>query len=346
MLKISFVFLTAACIAMSYAGGKLVNNVFGVSKQWSIVVITSIVILYSFFGGIRATIQTDALQFGHFVVLIPLLVIMMIFSDGLPTAEVSGQMKASTRLAWDGYSLSALVGLAVVWSVMSGFDPIIVNRMLASRSDKAVRNALVAVGGFLVLWLLLMNVIGVIGKTLHPELQDSDQLLLNIAEIHFPGILYAIFVIAMIGVVMSSQDSILNSVAVIFSEDLVSPLWLDMSDGQKLLFSKLSTIGIGIIAIIVAGYVDSILKVLSIVFSYYLPIMVPLILLSVLLKRHYWQAAIASMILTPVFFLLWESSGFGEAFPSVVFALLINFLVYGIVHLILSKRELTTASSL
>lgn len=338
---INFWFLTAACIAMSYAGGELVNNVFGVSKQWSIVVITSIVILYSFFGGIRATIQTDALQFGHFVVLIPLLVIMMIFSDGFAMTEVSAQMKASTRLAWDGYSLSALVGLAVVWSVMSGFDPIIVNRMLASRSDKAVRNALVAVGGFLVLWLLLMNVIGVIGKTLHPELQDSDQLLLNIAEIHFSGILYAIFVIAMIGVVMSSQDSILNSAAVIFSEDLVSPLWLDMSDGQKLLFSKLSTIGIGIIAIIVAGFVDSILQVLTIVFSYYLPIMVPLILLSVLLKRHFWQAAMASMILTPVSFLLWESSGLSEAFPSVVFALLINFLVYGIVHLILSKRELT-----
>ena len=145
---------------------------------------------------------------------------------------------------------------------------------------------------------------------------------------------------------MSSQDSILNSAAVIFSEDLVSPLWSEMSDGQKLLFSKLSTIGIGLISIIVAGFVDSILGVLSIVFSYYLPIMVPLVLLSVLLKRHYWQAAMVSMILTPLSFLLWEFSGLDEVFPSVVFAFLINFLGYGIVHSILSKRKPTVSSLL
>lgn len=265
----------------------------------------------------------------------------MIFSDGFSLAEASTQMKVSTRTAWDGYSFSALFGLAFLWSLMSGFEPVGINRMLASRSDKAVRNALVAVGIFLALWLLLMNVTGVIGKTLHPELKDTDQLLLNLAEIHFPGILYAIFIIAMIGVVMSSQDSILNSAAVIFSEDLVSPLWPSMSDAQKLLFSKLSTIGIGVIAIIVAGFVNSILQVLSIVFSYYIPIMVPLILLSVLLKRHFWQAAVVSMILSPMSYILWESSSLSGAFPSVVFALLINFLVYGIVHLILSKRKPT-----
>ena len=144
---------------------------------------------------------------------------------------------------------------------------------------------------------------------------------------------------------MSSQDSILNSAAVIFSEDLVSPLWSEMSDGQKLLFSKLSTIGIGMTAIIVAGFVDSILGVLSIVFSYYIPIMVPLVLLSVLVKRHYWQAAMFSMILTPLSFLFWEFSGLDEVFPSVVFAFLINFLGYGIVHLILSKRRLTISST-
>ncbi len=343
---INFWFLTAACIAMSYAGGELVTNVFGFSKQGSIFVITSVVILYSYFGGIRATIQTDALQFFHFVVLIPLLVIIIIFSDGFSLAEATTQMKVSTSSGWDGYSFSALLGLAFIWSFMSGFDPIIVNRMLASRSDKAVRNALIAVGIFLALWLLLMNVIGVIGKTLHPELLDTDQLLLNLAEIHFPGILYAIFIIAMIGVVMSSQDSILNSAAVVFSEDLVSPLWPSMSDPQKLLFSKLSTIGIGMIAILVAGFVDSILQVLSFVFSYYIPIMVPLILLSVLLKRHYWQAALVSMILAPLSYLLWEFSGLNELFPSVVFALLVNFLSYGIVHLILSKKKPTVSKPL
>ncbi len=343
---INFWFLTAACIAMSYAGGELVNNVFGFSKQLSILGITVIVILYSFFGGVRATIQTDALQLIHFVILIPLLLLLMVFSDGFSIGDVSTQLKASTVSAFDAYSISALFGMAFVWSLMSGFGPVVVNRVLASRSDKVVRNALVAVGIFLALWLLLMNVIGVMGQTLHPELQDSDQVLLNIAEIHFPEILYAIFVIAMIGVVMSSQDSILNSAAVIFSEDLVAPLRSQMSDGQKLLFSKLSTIGIGVIAIIVAGFVDSIMEVLSIVFGYYIPIMVPLVLLSVFLKRHYWQAAMVSMILTPLSFLLWEFYGLNEVFPSVVLAFLINFLGYGVVHLILSKRTPTVSSPL
>ena len=59
----SLLFFGSITVAMSYAGGELVNNVFGFSKIWSIVIVTTIVIGYSYFGGIRATIQTDSIQF-------------------------------------------------------------------------------------------------------------------------------------------------------------------------------------------------------------------------------------------------------------------------------------------
>ena len=58
--------LASITIAMSYAGGELINNIFGFDKTLSIAIITSLVVIYSFFGGIRATIQTDAIQLIHF----------------------------------------------------------------------------------------------------------------------------------------------------------------------------------------------------------------------------------------------------------------------------------------
>ena len=86
------------------------------------------------------------------------------------------------------------------------------------------------------------------------------------------------------------------------------------------------------VAIVVAGFVNTILQILEFVLSYYIPIMLSLILLYVLLKGHLWQVAMAFIIVPYLSFLLWESSALDEVILSVVFALLIHFLGCAIVR--------------
>ena len=261
---------------MSYAGGELINNVFGFSKLWSIIVMTSIVIIYSYFGGIRATIQTDAIQFIHFIILIPILALLIIFNDNFSWQEYSEIASVSTTTAFNLKPTTAILGMALLWLLSaSGLDSAGLGRFLASKNSKTAKNAAIAAGVFMGLWFVLMVFIGSAGYYLYPDLGDNDQVLLQIASNNFPGILYGIFIIAMIGVVMSTQDTLLNASSVLFSEDIVSIFFPDINETQKLVVAKSYTVFLGLISILIASILSSVLGAIMTVTEYYIPIMIP-----------------------------------------------------------------------
>ena len=252
---ISLYLVVAVAIIMSYAGGELVNHVFGLSKFWSILVITVIVTAYSSFGGVRATIQTDAFQFINFVILIPLLAILMIWSPTFNWEAYQTFSVQQTATAFNEQSTIALLGLVVYWVVStSGLDPGFFNRYLAARSPQVAQRATVGAGLFIGAWILLMVFIGDAGAYLHPELTGNDQVLFAIGAAHFPSWLYGLFIIAMVGVIMSTQDTLINTSSIIFSEDLLGTMRPKISQQQKLIFAKGFTVFVGLLAILIAGF--------------------------------------------------------------------------------------------
>ncbi|NND34836.1 MAG: sodium:solute symporter family protein [Saprospiraceae bacterium] len=304
---ISVWFMASISIAMSYAGGELINNVFGFSKIWSIVIMTSVVILYSSFGGIRATIQTDAFQFSHFVILIPILAFLITSSDAFSWVGFKEHMRETTQIGFNGQTLSGGLGLVLFWMFSgAGFDAPLINRFLASKNASVARRAAFTAGIFIFIWVGVMVFIGNAGAYLHPDFIPDDQVLLHIAKQYFPGILYGVFIIAMIGVVMSTQDTTLNSASIVFSEDIMGAIYPALSESRKLNYARIFTFVIGGLAIIIASYMQSILNVIIVIFSFYLPVMVPVILFSVFKQNHHWQSAVAAMITGFFTYLCWN----------------------------------------
>ncbi len=202
----SLLFFGALAVAMSYAGGELISNIFGFSKTWSIIVVTTIVTLYSFLGGIRATIQTDSIQFVHFVILIPILAFLLLTGDNFEWSAYTETVSIQTTEEFNMKPTVGILGLSLLWLMSAtGLDAGGLSRFLASKSNKVARNATIASGIFLIVWMVAMIFIGSVGHYLYPDLGNSDQLLLHIASEHFPGFLYGIFIVAMIGVVMSTR---------------------------------------------------------------------------------------------------------------------------------------------
>lgn len=335
---VSWILMSALTIIMSYAGGELLNNVFGFSKFWSIFLMTTIVIIYSSFGGIRATIQTDAFQFIVFVILIPLLGILMLMNPGF---------------SWDAYAieatdaanlhLSTQTGGAVlaVWLALTlsntGLDAPIISRFLASRDAGVAKKALTMAGIFTIFWGVLLVFIGSAGAYLHPNFADSDQILLQIAEKHLPSVVYGIFVVAMLGVVMSTQDTTLNGSSIVFSQDILGSIFPGISDTQKLNYAKVYTIILGVAAIIIAVYITSALSAIITVVTYYLPMMLPVTLFAILKKKHYWQSAVVSMLAGLIFSLIWEYLG-PEVLPTLLVGLSGSTIAYFLVDAILMVR--------
>lgn len=330
-------FFGSITVAMSYAGGELVNNVFGFSKTWSIVIVTSIVICYSYFGGIRATIETDSIQFVHFVILIPVLTFLILNDEQFDWTEYIEVTSANTTREFGRHPIIGIFSLGLLWLLSStGLDSGGLGRFLASKSNKVARNATIATGIFMAVWLVLMVFIGSTGYYLYPDLGNNDQVLLHIASEHFPGVLYGIFIIAMIGVVMSSQDTVLNAGSILFSEDIMGTM-KQMTEKQKLRAAKLYTVLMGIICIVVASYLSSILEVIMIIVEFYIPIMIPVIVFSVLKKDLHWQAALASMLIGFISYLIWKQY-FGSIMPELVVALTLSILSYLTTDYILTRK--------
>lgn len=319
--------LSALVVAMSYAGGELINNVFGFSKFWSIVIITLVVMMYSLFGGIRATIQTDVIQFLHFAILIPILALLIILSDGFSWEQYNQFAVTKTQVAFDASSISAILGLLLVFLTIAGYDPSIVSRYLASKNDKVAKTSTLWSGVFIALWTVLMIFIGTAGAYMYPQLVANDQVLLHIAEIQFHGIFYGIFIIAMIGVVMSSQDTFLNNAGVSFAQDILPRFKPSASNKNKLFYSKAYTIFIGLVAIVVANYVESALQIALIILDYYANVMLVATVFAIIKKNHYWQSAALSMASGFVSKLVWDLIGI-EDIPSIFIGISFSFIVY------------------
>jgi len=295
-------FLSAVIIAMSYAGGELINNVFGFSKFWSITVITLIVVAYSLFGGIRATIQTDVIQFILFVLLIPGLALLMVGNEGFSWSEFQAFSAKSTSDSYQAMDFFTLFALIFTYMVSAnGLDAPGIGRYLASRNKQVAKRASTLAGIFIALWLMLMIFMGNVGAYLYPDLENTDQILLFIAQNHYSGAIYGIFIIAMIGVVMSTQDTLLNSAGVSFSEDLLLSFNKDLSDEKKLFYSKAYTVVMGLIAIGIASFLNSILGIILGTIEFVVPVLIPVILFSIFKKTHYWQSAMAAMLVGFIF---------------------------------------------
>lgn len=334
----SLLFFGSITVAMSYAGGELVNNVFGFSKIWSIVIVTTIVIVYSYFGGIKATIQTDSIQFVHFIILIPILAFLILSDEHFNWKDYIEVTSVQTTSEFSTQPTMVVFGFALLWLLSStGLDSGGLGRFLASKSNKVARNATVAAGVFMAIWLVLMVFIGSTGYYLYPELGNNDQVLLHIASEHFPGILYGIFIIAMIGVVMSSQDTVLNAGSILFSEDIMSAL-KPMTEKQKLKTAKLYTILMGVICIILASYLSSILEVIMIITEYYIPVMIPVIVFSILKKNLHWQSALISMLVGLISYIIWKQF-FSSLMPELLVAFSLSTLSYLVSDFILAKKR-------
>lgn len=345
----SVLLMSAIGIVMSYAGGELINNVFGFSKVWSITIMTTIVVLYATFGGIRATIQTDAFQFITFAILLPLLAILLILD---PAFSWEGYVQATRPRAlpvMNNLSVSAYVGMFLFWLFSNaGLEAPFFNRYLAARNASVARRATVFSGIFSIVWLSLMVFIGSVAYYLYPTLADNDQILLRTAAANFPNALYGIFIVGMIGVVMSTQDTVLNSVGVVFSEDILSPLTPGLTNQQKLLASKLSTSFAGVMAIGIAGFLTSALGAIIAIFSFYAPVMIPVLLFSVLKRRHYWPAAVCSMVAGFLVSFLFNFI-ISSSVPSILIGLASSTLIYLIVDYWMHtkiKSSLRTSESL
>ena len=255
------------------ATGYIFKLSLGIPHSWGIFLGFGIVVLYATIGGMKAVVLTDLLQFVILSVGIPLTLILGLYKAGgfevVQAAVPVGQLSflgSKTPLAFMSLFLTFLLGETLV--------PPYVQRLLIGRSARETSRGTLLSGLFSIPFFAVTGGIGLVALTLKPEL-DPNMALPYVIQQVLPLGLKGMVVAGIIAVVMSSADSFLNGAAVAFSNDVVGPLRKrPLSDRQALILAKVTTLLVGVLAIVFAIKIKSILDLLIYAYHFWAPVIV------------------------------------------------------------------------
>ena len=291
---------------MAKAGGVVLTDIFELPTWSSVIIVVGVTALYTTFGGLRASVITDAFQFTAFAILLPvmLLFVLLFHLDG-GTATFAREASAATAGGLGSASLIEIVGLVALFLLGETLIPPYANRALASRTTHISRNGFILAGIFSLVWFMVTVALGISARTILPEATGEDHVLLDLVKSIMPASGYMLLLVVLVSIVMSSLDSLLNAGAVAFTEDIVKP-FAELPDETALNVGRCATIVIAAIAAVGALAVPTIISGLLICYTIWAPAILPALIIGLWVKRPRPLAGILSMgVGTVVAIMLW-----------------------------------------
>ncbi len=281
---------------MAHAAGDVVEQVFGVPLWAAAILIVASATLYTSWGGLKTGILVDALQFAVFSILMPVLFLFTLVRDsGSGAVAFSQELATSTSAGFQSMPAMDVIGWVAAFLLGETLIPPYANRALATQSSRASRNSFVLAGVFSFLWFTMMISLGTVARTVVPAETEGDHVLLSLVRTTMPLEGRVLLLIALISVIMSSLDSLMNAGAVVFTQDVVRPL-VRMSDQMSLTCGRLATVVIALVAAAAATAVTEIIAGLLICYTIWAPAILPAAVLGLWLKKPRPLAGLLSII--------------------------------------------------
>ena len=318
---------------MAKAGGDVIRGIF-LLPQWSAVaIVVAITTLYITFGGIKASVFTDAFHFVVFSMLLPAALIWILFFHATPGAATFTKEAANATIAgFKSTSPIQIVGLLTAFLLGETLIPPYANRALASKTTAVSRNAFIFAGLFSIAWFAVMIALGVTARSFIFGDPPEDDVLMILIESTLPRFGNSLLLVVLLSVIMSSLDSLLNAGAVVFTQDVVKP-FKTLSDHAALNLGRCATIGIAATAYAGAVAVKSIVSGLLVCYTIWAPAVLPALILCLWVKRPRPLAGILSMgvgtIVAVVFEFVYPSA---ISVPAIIPALGTGLLAYTLGH--------------
>jgi len=311
---ISVSICTFLSAVMAYAGGNVLRNIFGLPHWSSVFIVVAVTALYTTFGGLKASVITDAFQFSSFAILMPvtLLFVLVFYLKG-GAAAFTAQASAATTNGLSVTSTIEIIGLLAAFLLGETLIPPYANRALASKTTRVSRNGFILAGLFSIFWFMVTIALGITARSIIPMDTGEDFVLLKLVETTMPTFGYALLLVVLVSVVMSSLDSLLNAGAVTFTQDIVKP-FKDLPDKASLNIGRSATIAIALIAVVCAPAVPSIIDGLLICYTIWASAILPALIIGLWIKKPRPLAGILSMgvgtfvaIIAIIFFFIFPS---------------------------------------
>jgi SSS family solute:Na+ symporter len=239
----------------------------GIPMYWAVIVIGIATIVYTYFGGMRAVLWTDFVQFTVYMggALLALSLLLNKLPGGWSQLVSFGEAADKFRvfdfaLDWsEPYGFWAgLIGGMFITLGSHGVDQMMVQRYLSARSLSDARKALITSGFVIFAQFALFLIIGIglfcFYQLFPPEVafERTDRVFARFILDHMPVGVLGILLGAIFAAAMSTLSSSLNSCATAAANDIYFPLiGEDVEPARKLRVIRILTAFFGLVQIIV-----------------------------------------------------------------------------------------------
>jgi SSS family solute:Na+ symporter len=290
------------------AMGYVFNLFLGIDQFRGILIGCGIVFAYATVGGMRAVVFTDILQFAVLAAGIPLALLMGIHhAGGWETVALSVPPSHFNLLG--NKSVPAFISLFLTFLLGETLVPPYVQRLLIGKTAGHTARGTLWSGLLSIPFFAVTGLIGLTALSMNPDL-DPNLALPYVIQQALPVGLRGLVVAGIISVVMSSADSFLNGAAVAFSNDVVNPLRrAPVSDRAQLVLAKAVTLAVGILAVIVAVRIKSILDILIWAYNFWAPVIVVPLAAAIVGVRAGSAVFLSSVCAGLTGMILWNAGG-------------------------------------
>ncbi len=286
-------FMTLSAATQMVGVGDFFGTYLGMSYETAILLGTGIVLIYSFFGGFRGVVLTDVIQF--FLLLLSAIIVFVTamnnsggFSEIADTASNLGKVGYMDLGSGVSKYMMYVITFGCSWMIQAN----VWQRISAAKDDKdAKKMTIMSFIAYIPLYLIVVFT-GMAGLVLYDSLPEGGIVTAIVMDYMSP-VLGAFVFVGISAAIMSTMDSLINTAAMTLSMDLYNGKG---NQEKQLRFSRLSTIFVTMIALLISLEIRSILE-LSWIASDIITtgVFVPL-LAGFFWRKANSQGAIASMV--------------------------------------------------
>jgi len=324
---------------LAKVAGEMLVRFTGLPFEIGVLVITLLAVSYTLFGGIRASVLSDCVQFVVFTIVIPLVSLLAVLHSRFDAPALMESAMSATRKGWETTPFLASLGVAISFLLGETLIPPYANLALASRSSIASKRSFLMGGVFCVVWLAVVTGIGIAGSAILSEKAEGVDVFLGVGAVVLPHGLWGALLVAIIGVLLSSQDSVLNAGAVSLTRDLFGPL-MTLDERASMIIGRVGTALIGVIGALAATRLPGIIEALLVIYSIWAPtVLIPLVF-AITLKRIGRHAGWLSIVSGGSCAILWQTVLRDPGgVPAIIPGLAAGFLGFAAGHLVSGKQS-------
>jgi len=310
-----------------YAVSIVVAIALGTGEITSIAIITALTVIYTFEGGLAAVIWTDVVQTVVYVggTLVGLFTILHLVPGGWPAihhiATTAGKLRVFDFAPdfWKPYTFWAgLIGGTFFTTASHGTDQLIVQRLLAARTQRQSVTALLSSGVAILFLFALFLLVGVMLFAFYgvpsSAFGKADRIYPTFIVHQMPHGISGLLIAAILAAAMSNLSAALNSLSSSSMVDFYLRNKPTMDEGRKIRLSRIATLlwalllfALAVLSLHKVGHVVEVgLQIASVAYGALLGVF----LLGVLTRRANQSGAMLGMLCgfaTELYLWVWTS---------------------------------------